>query len=320
MNQPGETGFMISVVMGVYNNADTLPAALDSILSQECAAMEFIVIDDGSADGSAAILDEAAKNDPRLKVVHKKNEGLTRALIDGCAMASAPWIARQDADDVSLPGRLAALLALAQNNPNAVLFASSAWYVGPQDERLYKAICTPDPGLARQQVLDLGIGPPAHGCVMFSRVAYQRVGGYRACFYYGQDSDLWMRLAEHGGVAYTNEIFYCYRLSPGAISGSYGKWQKAFGRLGQRCRYARRSGLSEARILGEAQALSDRLRAAPRRPSALSLALSHYHIGCLLEKTDPAAAARYFRQAIACQPLALRAWARLILVRARGRG
>ena len=73
----------ISVVMGVYNNADTLSAALDSILSQEGVELEFVVIDDGSTDGSASILDEAAKTDPRLRVVHKKNEGLTRALIDG---------------------------------------------------------------------------------------------------------------------------------------------------------------------------------------------------------------------------------------------
>src|SRR6056297_3621885 len=100
----------VSVVMSVYNNADSLPAALESILSQEGVALEFIVIDDGSTDGSGTILDEAAARDPRLKVIHKQNEGLTKALIEGCAMASAPWIARQDADDLSLPGRLKAQL------------------------------------------------------------------------------------------------------------------------------------------------------------------------------------------------------------------
>lgn len=307
----------ISVVMGVYNNADTLPAALDSIISQAGVVLEFIVVDDGSTDGSAAILDEAARKDPRLKVVHKRNDGLTRALIDGCAMASATWIARQDADDVSLPGRLAALLALAKNNPNAVLFASSAWYIGPKGERLYRAICTPDPKLARQQVMDLGIGPPAHGCVMFSRVAYHLAGGYRACFYYGQDSDLWMRLAERGGVAYTDGIFYCYRLSPGAISGAHRKRQKAFGRLGQRCRYARRTGQSEERILAEAQALSGRIRLSSRRPGRGNMAISYYHIGCLLEPSDPIGAAEYFRQAVACNFLALRPRLKLMLAKLR---
>lgn len=84
----------ISVVMSVYNNADTLSSALNSVLSQEGVLLEFIVINDGSTDESGRILDEAAARDPRLKVAHKKNEGLTRALMDGCALASAPWIAR----------------------------------------------------------------------------------------------------------------------------------------------------------------------------------------------------------------------------------
>ena len=97
----------VSVVMSAFNDAVTLPAALESILSQQGVELEFIVVDDGSTDGSAAILDEAARKDARLKVVHRPNAGLTRALIAGCALASAPWIARQDADDVSQPGRLA---------------------------------------------------------------------------------------------------------------------------------------------------------------------------------------------------------------------
>ncbi len=61
----------ISVVMSVYNNADTLAAALDSILAQEGVALEFIVIDDGSTDSSGKILDEAAARDPRLKMGHR---------------------------------------------------------------------------------------------------------------------------------------------------------------------------------------------------------------------------------------------------------
>ncbi len=79
----------ISVVMSVYNNADTLPAALESVLSQEGIELEFIVIDDGSTDGSGEILDEMATRDSRLKIIRKQNEGLTRALISVSARASA---------------------------------------------------------------------------------------------------------------------------------------------------------------------------------------------------------------------------------------
>ena len=314
MNAPA-----ISVVMGVCNNAATLRAALESILSQTGPALEFIVVDDGSTDGTAAILDEAAKKEPRLKVVHKKNEGLTRALIDGCALATAPWIARQDADDVSLPGRLAALLDLARRQPEAVLLASSAWCVGPKGERLRLASCTPDPELARAQVLDLGIGPPAHGSTMFSRAAYEAVGGYRDCFYYGQDSDLWMRLAERGGVAYLAEPFYAYRFGADSISGGRRSVQKAFGRLGRECRAARRAGRSEEPALVRLRRLSDQVRRGRRPATRRGLAQGHYHVGCLLEASDPAAAADYFRAALMCDPLAWKARFKLWRIRHGGR-
>ena len=303
MNSPA-----VSVVMGVFNNADTLPAALDGILSQEGAELEFIVVDDGSTDGSAAILDAAAKKDGRLRIVHKPHAGLTRALIDGCALALAPWIARQDADDVSLPGRLAALLDLARRHPDAVLLSSSVQYVGPNGERLFQMSRPSDPVRARHQLLDEKIGPPAHGSVMFSREAYRAAGGYRACFYFGQDSDLWLRLAERGGIAYAEPVFYAYRLSPGAISGASRSLQAKFGRWGQACRKARKNGRSEAPFLRRAERLSDKIRRGGLNVAKTAdRATGLYHVGCLLEPSDPAGACAYFRQALDLRPLCARA-------------
>ena len=308
MNSPA-----ISVVMGVFNNADTLPAALDSILSQEGVELEFIAVDDGSTDGSAAILDEAAKRDPRLKIMHKKNEGLTRALIDGCARASAPWIARQDADDVSLPGRLAALLDLARQRPDSVLLASAAWCLSVRGERLRQVAVESDPALARQQLLDARVGPPAHGSAMFSREAYQAVGGYRACFYFGQDSDLWMRLAECGGVAYRTEVLYAYRWDPGAISGASRSLQKKFGQWGQACRCARAAGKSEDPFLCQAARLTDDIRRGRvKKARATDRAIGLYHAGCLMETSDPSGARTYYRQAVSANPFFVRAWLRLL--------
>ena len=313
MNPPA-----ISVVMGVYNHADTLPAALAGILSQAGVELEFIVVDDGSTDGTAEILDAAAKQDSRLRIVHKPNEGLTRALIDGCALASAPWIARQDADDVSLPGRLAALLALAGRHPEAVLLASSVQYFGPNGERLFKMSRTPDPVRARQQLLDERIGPPAHGSVMFSRAAYQAVGGYRADFYFGQDADLWLRLAERGGVAYAEPIYYGYRLSPGAISGASRSLQRKFGRWGQACRKARKNGRSEEPFLRRAARLTRKIRSGcANRTKASDRAIGLYHVGCLLEQADPSGARAYFKQAVAASPWCVRAWLKLGWTRRR---
>jgi len=85
--------------MSVYNGGTALAATLDSVLAQEGVAFEFIVVDDGSTDGSGALLDDHAQRDERLRVIHQDNRGLTRALIRGCAAARGPFIARQDAGD-----------------------------------------------------------------------------------------------------------------------------------------------------------------------------------------------------------------------------
>ena len=309
----------VSVVMSAFNDAVTLPAALESILSQQGVELEFIVVDDGSTDGSAAILDEAARKDARLKVVHRPNAGLTRALIAGCALASAPWIARQDADDVSQPGRLAALLDLARRRPQAVLLASAAWCTGPRGERLREVAVETDPARARQQLLAARTGPPAHGSAMFARAAYEAVGGYRACFYYGQDSDLWMRLAERGEVAYLGAPLYAYRWEPGAISGAGRTLQRKFGRWGQACRRARAAGRSEEPWLRAVARLADDVRSGRvRKTRSGDRALGLYHAGCLLERADPAGARAYFRQALSADPLCARAWFKLLRLRRRG--
>ena len=93
----------VSVVMSVYNGASNLAATMDSILSQEGVELEFIVVNDGSTDETGEILDDYARRDDRVRVIHQENTGLTRALIRGCAAATGEFIARQDAGDVSLP-------------------------------------------------------------------------------------------------------------------------------------------------------------------------------------------------------------------------
>src|SRR5438309_11131114 len=97
----------ISVVMGVYNGASTLAATLDSILGQTEGDFECIVVDDGSTDATAAVLDEYASRDPRIRVIRQANAGLTRALIAGCASARGTYIARHDAGDLSDARRFA---------------------------------------------------------------------------------------------------------------------------------------------------------------------------------------------------------------------
>ena len=298
----------ISVVMGVYNNADTLPAALESILSQEGVELEFIVVNDGSTDGTAAILDEAARKDARLKVVHKKNEGLTRALIDGCALASAPWIARQDADDVSLPGRLKAQLTRARGADVPVLVGCGSRTLAPAGEILDEFHPPTDPATATRRMLEEGQAISPHGSILFRRDAYEKIGGYRAAFYYAQDIDMTMRLAEVGPVAAVPEVFFEYRLSPTAISGRHGRAQRAFYRLIRQSVERRRRGLSEKQLLLRIERLGRKCqrRRFARKPSFDFF----YYVGSRLRDKRPECATVYFRKAWTLRPWSLKAWLR----------
>ena len=288
----------ISVVMSVYNNQDTLPTALDSILSQQGVALEFTVIDDGSTDRSAEILDDAAAHDPRLKVVHKENEGLTKALVEGCAMATAPWIARQDADDLSLPGRLRAQLDRALYPDAPVLVACGAVCRTPEGLEMFPVIL--DLKLNRK-ILEQGVSPCPHGAAFFSKAVYDQVGGYRPEFHYAQDLDLFTRMATSGSVVAVTEILYAYTFSPHSISTHAAAVQKQFRELILR---------SDDDTLREAAELSRKIREGSFRKAGPFA--GYYFIGCCLRISQPKEARKYFRQALRFRPWSLKAMIRFI--------
>lgn len=105
---------IISAVIPVYNAARDLPACLASIQAQTFRQWEAILVDDGSTDGSAAILDEAAKNDPRFTVIHKENAGVSNARNDGIEKASGTFLMFIDADDLVAPTYFSEMLAASE--------------------------------------------------------------------------------------------------------------------------------------------------------------------------------------------------------------
>ena len=127
----------ISVVMSIYNGVDKLRETMDSVLSQEGVSLEFIVINDGSTDGSDAILDNYARHDARVRIVHQENQGLTRALITGCEAARGKYIARQDAGDISLPDRLRLQKTVLDQHEDCTFVSCWTSMNGPMDEYLF---------------------------------------------------------------------------------------------------------------------------------------------------------------------------------------
>jgi glycosyltransferase involved in cell wall biosynthesis len=248
MSLPNNTP-QVSVVMSVYNDESYLRLALESILGQQGIHFELICIDDGSRDSSSEILRQYAANDARMRVVRQENAGLTRALIHGCSLARAPFIARQDADDISLPNRLQ-LQAKALTEDSRLVFVSShAEVISPTGEVVLTHRRPEGAETATAMLLDDQEGPPGHGSVMFRRDVYEKVGGYRPEFYFAQDVDLWFRLAEQGMLTYIPQCLYQYRIAPNSISGNRREVIKQFSSAVRECRKRRLNGQSEKDIL-----------------------------------------------------------------------
>lgn len=99
-------GELISVIIPVYNAEKYLPTCLESVLNQTYSDLELILVNDGSKDGSGAVCDAFAARDPRVKVIHQKNGGVSAARNSGLEFASGQYVAFIDADDDIKPGYL----------------------------------------------------------------------------------------------------------------------------------------------------------------------------------------------------------------------
>jgi glycosyltransferase involved in cell wall biosynthesis len=289
----------VSVVMSVYNGAAGLVHTLDSVLTQDHDNFEFIVIDDGSTDGSGAILDARAQSDPRLVVLHQHNTGLTRALIVGCAKARGEFIARQDVDDASLPGRLSTQARVLRQNPDLASVASSVRFLAPEGEWISDRVIS---GLVEISLDFEQMRVPPLVAAMFRRSAYESVGGFQPEFRTAQDVDLWLRLDEVGPCLGLGEIHYESRLTAGGITSRRRSDQFVMAELAIECAKLRRSGHSDRPLLD--RPLPEK---APKSATGAGRAEFLYFIGCCLRGHDPQAARRYFSQALKENPLHLRA-------------
>ena len=300
--------------MSVYNDAARLPTAVESIMRQTYRDWELIVFDDGSTDGTGGKLDQLAEREPRLRVVHQKNSGLTCALIRGCKMARGRYIARQDADDFSQAERLAQQAELLNCNGQVGFVSCWTQYVGPENEPLETLTRPGAPAEATRQLLQDRVGPPAHGSVMFRKSLYDRVGGYRPEFYFGQDSDLWLRMAERACIAYVPKVLYEARRDIQSVSGALRPLQRKFGELGQACRRRRNEGREEAELLVQARQLTERI-VTERSNGGLNAGYGTemaYVIGSRLARDGDRRAAKYLWNVIRHRPWHWRAWGRLL--------
>ena len=206
----------VSVLMAVYNGQDYLQQALDSILKQSFTDFEFIIVNDGSTDDTARIL--AAQHDPRLILLdNPENIGLTRSLNRALPAAQGQYIARQDADDISLPHRLATQVAHLDRNSNTILVSCDLEIINAQGKVIGELKRAIDPLLVRWNMYFYNhIG--GHSQVMSRREAILEIGGYSESYRYSQDYDLWLRLMQRGNLVVLPDVWIQWRLHEKNIS------------------------------------------------------------------------------------------------------
>jgi glycosyltransferase involved in cell wall biosynthesis len=207
----------ISVVMAVYNSAGVVAEAIESILHQTFGNFEFIIIDDGSTDSSGEILREYKRRDSRIEVYTQSNQGLIASLNRGCRMAKGRYIARMDADDISLPSRFEKQFGFMEAHPEIGVLGT---WIQDVDERRQPIIEWPvpsDPVVVRW-FLFFG-NCIAHPSVMLRRDLLERMGYYRPDALHVEDYDLWIRAAEVTALANLPEVLVQYRVSAGSVSG-----------------------------------------------------------------------------------------------------
>lgn len=206
----------VSVVMAVCNGEPFLGDALQSILGQTVDDFEFVIINDGSSDGSAARLAEYQARDDRIRVHHQRNRGLTAALNRGCMLAQGRYIARMDADDVAFSDRLARQIEFLDRNPRVGLVAGGVVRVTAQKQPVKRLYC---PTTHAEIVAALmNANCITHPTVMMRAGAFREVGGYRPAFLRAQDYDLWLRLAECWELASLPDPVLYYRIHPQQLS------------------------------------------------------------------------------------------------------
>lgn len=313
----------VSVVMSVYNGAAFVGRAVESILSQEGVELEFVIVNDGSTDASGEILHAYARRDPRIRLIEQRNIGLTRALGRGCAEARGSLIARQDADDVSLPGRMRAQMDVLRRHEDVVLAFPWIRSIAPGGEVIGEYTTTAEIDETTRVLRERMIGVPAHGSVMFRRDAYERAGGYREEFYYAQDLDLWLRLAWEGRVAPVPAFLYELQHAPGSISSDRREVQRQFAELALSCYRARRGTGRDDEVLERVARLREAARRRAGEPATrLHAATTYLLIGASLESRGSPDAISYYAKALAAWPLSVRVWRATLLhlLRRWGRG
>jgi glycosyltransferase involved in cell wall biosynthesis len=190
----------VTVLMPVFNRKDLVNDAIRSVLEQDFVDLELLVVDDGSTDGTAGVLETWRKRDARVVVVQSpQNVGIPRALNLGLAHSRGEYVARLDSDDLLMPHRLAQQVAVLDHRPEVALVSSAYDIVDLSGVHLgrWKG---DEPSEVISFLLHFFNAVGGGGQVMFRLADVLEEGGYAPGYPSSEDYDLWVRLLRRGRI------------------------------------------------------------------------------------------------------------------------
>lgn len=209
---------LVSIVIPVYNHATYVGQAVKSALAQTLAPLEVLVLDDGSTDGSAEVV-EAIK-DPKLRLVRLEHAGAPAARNRGVAEAWGDFILWLDSDDVLEPGTIQAYAETLAEFPKAEVLHGKLTVtypdLTPMDTLLGRDWYGRNHDLMRELVFT---NPIANNGTMVAKACYGRVGGYDETFPRAHDYEFWTRLAPKAHFKYVRALVTRYRWHETNITG-----------------------------------------------------------------------------------------------------
>jgi glycosyltransferase involved in cell wall biosynthesis len=204
----------VTVLMPVHNGGSYLPEAVNSILAQTFSDFEFLIVDDASTDQTVAFLQGI--RDPRIRLLKSEQRlQIARALNLGLDHARGEWIARMDADDISLPDRLSRQLDFLEKHPDVGLCGGRITYFGFYTGRFH------DLPLSYEDVRSSALfdNPFTHPTVMMRRDLFERYGlRYDPDFCPADDYELWVRAMNHFPVMNMDRVVLRYRTHKGSLT------------------------------------------------------------------------------------------------------
>ena len=215
----------VTVLMSVYNGEKYLNEAIDSILGQTFKDFEFLIINDGSTDKTGEILE--SYNDPRIKIINnEKNIGLTKSLNKGLKLTRGEYIARQDADDISMPERLEKEVEFLETHQDYAVVGTFAKIINKNSEIL---------SFLERPIEDLKIKEffkkdncIVHGSSMIRKACLSDIGFYNELMIRSQDYELWLRLSKKYRLANIAKYLYMWRKHDENIEAKFIGEQKIF--------------------------------------------------------------------------------------------